>query len=75
VVAKRKDEAGECLNVCNVTGKLLQLEEDYKEGTPQKTILNNKLYTKLIHEIIFSGDQYKIKTREEAEKLPKILIP
>jgi len=75
VVAKRKDEAGEYLNVCNVTGKLLQVEEDYKEGTPQKTILNNKLYTKLIHEIIFSGNQEKIKTREEAEKLPKVLIP
>ncbi|MEM2959217.1 MAG: amidohydrolase family protein [Candidatus Jordarchaeaceae archaeon] len=75
VVAKIKDEAGEFLNVCNLTGKLLQVEEDFKEETPQKTILNNKLYTKLIHEIVFSGNQEEIKTREEAEKLPKILIP
>ncbi len=75
VVVKSRDEAGEFLNVCNVTGKLFQGEEDFKEETSHKTILNNKLYTKLIHEIIFSGNQEEIKTREEAEQLPKILIP
>jgi len=75
VVSKSSDDAREYLNVCNVTGKLFQIEEDLKEETPQKTILNNKLYTKLIHETVFSGNQEEIKTREEAEKLPKILIP
>ncbi len=74
-VAKKREEKVEYLNICNGTGKLLQMEEDFKEGTQQNTILNYKLYTKLIHEILFSGNQEKIETREEAEKLPKILIP
>ncbi len=75
IVAKRKgEEVEEYLNICNATEKLLQIEEDISEGKQQEKILNAKLYTKLLHEILFSGNPELIKTREEAEKLPKSLI-
>lgn len=74
VASKGRNETGECLNVCNITEKLFHIKEDYIEEASQKTIINNKLYTKLIYESMFSGNQEKIKTEEEAEKLPKSLI-
>ncbi|MGQ9721738.1 MAG: amidohydrolase family protein [Candidatus Jordarchaeum sp.] len=75
LIAKRKAGGeGEYLSICNATAKLLQIEEDISEGEQQETILNAKLYTKLLHEILFSSEPKEIKTREEAEKLPKSLI-